>query len=65
MTIVPLDRRVNIRLESETVEFHLSELRDRPYVVLLGEPGLGKSTALQHEAMQEGGEVVTCREVMN
>jgi hypothetical protein len=65
MTITPLDRRVNVHRETETVEFKLSELRDRPYVVLLGEPGLGKSTALQHEAIQEGGEVVTCREVMN
>ena len=43
----------------------LSHLRDQPYVVLLGEPGAGKSTALEQEARAEGGEVATCREVMN
>lgn len=43
----------------------LSHLRDKPYVVLLGEPGAGKSTALRSEAAAEGGEAVTCREVMN
>ncbi|MGR3272372.1 hypothetical protein [Thalassococcus profundi] len=43
----------------------LSHLRGHPYVVLLGEPGAGKSTALEKEARDEGGEVATCREVMN
>ncbi|MDW9689376.1 hypothetical protein GOB50_30945 [Sinorhizobium meliloti] len=65
MTAAPLDRRVNVQLGAETFELHLSELRDKPYVILLGEPGIGKSTALEHEAAAEGGEVLTCREVMN
>ena len=32
---------------------------------MLGEPGAGKSTALEHEAVAEGGDIATCREVMN
>ncbi|MGO7485151.1 NACHT domain-containing NTPase [Rhizobium ruizarguesonis] len=42
----------------------LSKLRDRPFLVLLGEPGIGKTTALKYEAAQEDGDVQTCREVM-
>jgi hypothetical protein len=42
----------------------LSDLRDKAYLVLLGEPGAGKSTALRYEAAAEHGDVVTCREVM-
>lgn len=34
-------------------------------MVILGEPGLGKSTALRYEAAAEGGEVFTCRDAMN
>lgn len=60
-----LDRRVAIQLQAENVVQPLSQLRGEPYVVLLGEPGAGKSTALKHEAVAEGGEVATCREVMN
>lgn len=65
MTTVPLDRRVSVHSNTQIAEFRLSELRDRPYLVLLGEPGSGKSTALDHEAVQEGGELVTCREAMS
>ena len=65
MTTAPIDRRVNIQVGSEWVECRLSELRSQPYLVLLGEPGIGKSTALEHEAAEEGGELVTCREAMN
>ncbi|OWV98759.1 hypothetical protein ATY79_19035 [Rhizobium sp. R693] len=32
---------------------------------MLGEPGIGKSTALEYEAAQEDGELLTCREAMN
>ncbi|WP_267320982.1 NACHT domain-containing protein [Aminobacter sp. MET-1] len=60
-----LDRRVLVHGASEATEYPLSSLRDRPFVVLLGEPGLGKSTALRYEAAAEGGEVFTCREAMN
>jgi len=65
MIKTPLDRRIAVVLEGETVELHLSALRGMPYVVLLGEPGIGKSTALEYEASQEGCELLTCREAMN
>ncbi|BCH67449.1 hypothetical protein RvVAT039_pl02820 (plasmid) [Agrobacterium vitis] len=64
MTQAMIDRRVSVLMGSETVILQLSQLRDRPYVVLLGEPGIGKTTALNYEAAQEGGLVETCREVM-
>lgn len=64
MTHVQIDRRVSISLHGETVVLPLSQLRDRPFLVLLGEPGIGKTTALKYEAAQEGGLVETCREVM-
>lgn len=60
-----LDRRVAIQVQGENVVQLLSQLRGEPYVVLLGEPGAGKSTALEYEAIAEGGEIATCREVMN
>lgn len=65
MIKTPLDRRVSVVLEGEAAEFRLSELRGMPYLVLLGEPGIGKSTALEYEASQEDGELLTCREAMN
>ncbi|KAB2728005.1 hypothetical protein [Brucella anthropi] len=65
MKIASLDRRVLVHSETEASERLLSSLRDEPFVVLLGEPGLGKSTALRHEAAAEGGEVFTCREAMS
>ncbi|MDA9474402.1 hypothetical protein XI03_07770 [Bradyrhizobium sp. CCBAU 65884] len=43
---------------------HVSDLRDRPFVVLLGEPGMGKSTVLAAEATRENLAVVTVRELM-
>lgn len=65
MIKTPLDRRVSVVLEGEAAELRLSELRGMPYLVLLGEPGIGKSTALEYEASQEDGELLTCREAMN
>lgn len=65
MKIAPLDRRVLVHSEFGTADMPLSALRDNPFVVLLGEPGLGKSTALTHEANAEGTDVLTCREAMN
>ncbi|MBB4279352.1 hypothetical protein [Rhizobium mongolense] len=64
MTHVPIDRRVSVFLHGETVVLPLSQLRDKRFIVLLGEPGIGKTTALKYEAAQEGGHVETCREVM-
>ena len=54
-----LDRRVAIQVQGENVVQPLSQLRGQPYVVLLGEPGAGKSTALEHEAVAEGGDVAS------
>jgi len=65
MESASLDRRVAIQVQGERVVQLLSQLREEPYVVLLGEPGAGKSTALEYEAVAEGGEIATCREVMN
>ncbi|MCV0387882.1 MAG: hypothetical protein K5821_16060 [Nitrobacter sp.] len=65
MKTASLDRRVLVQSEPEATECPLSSLREQPFVVLLGEPGLGKSTALSYEAAAEGGEVFTCREVIN
>lgn len=65
MVNASLDRRVAVQVQDKSVVQPLSHLRDQPYVVLLGEPGAGKSTALEQEARAEGGEVATCREVMN
>jgi hypothetical protein len=60
-----LDRRVAVQTQGMSVVQPLSQLRSEAYVVLLGEPGAGKSTALEYEAIAEGGEIATCREVMN
>jgi len=65
MKIAPLDRRVQIQNHGQSEVWPLSALRDRPFLVLIGEPGMGKSTALDHEAQAENGEVITCREAMN
>lgn len=43
----------------------LSDLRDVPYLVVLGEPGMGKSTVLAAEARREGTKPITVRAVMN
>lgn len=65
MVATSLDRRVTVQINAQSAEFRLSELRDRPFLVLLGEPGSGKSTALEYEAREEGGELITCREAVN
>ncbi|WP_421707514.1 NACHT domain-containing protein [Algihabitans sp.] len=65
MKSAPLDRRVAVQTNAEPVVQPLSHLREEPYIVLLGEPGAGKSTTLLYEAVAEDGEVMTCREVMN
>lgn len=65
MGTASLDRRVLIQSDSEPRERELSSLREEPFVVLLGEPGLGKSTALGYEAAAEGGVVFTCRDAMS
>lgn len=58
-----IDRRVRILAKdgSEPVVRRVSELRDRPCVVLLGEPGIGKSTVLALEATADGVATVPVR----
>lgn len=54
--IATLDRRVRVekRAGSHGPTFHrISELRTSPFVVILGEPGIGKSTVLEQEAASE------------
>jgi len=62
-----IDRRVKVidgkRDDERTIE-HVSDLRAKPFVVLLGEPGIGKSTVLAREAASEGSPVITVRELM-
>lgn len=43
----------------------LSDLSGYPQVVLLGEPGIGKSTALKFMAISEGSTVMSVRALMN
>ena len=50
------DQRASIR--------RISELRPLPFVVLLGEPGIGKSTVLDVEAAREGAPVFKVRELI-
>lgn len=65
--IALLDRRVRI-LSDDQPELscvgRLSELRSSPFVVLLGEPGIGKSTVLSQEAACENATVRTVRDLM-
>ncbi|MDK2757411.1 MAG: hypothetical protein KYX66_11790 [Blastomonas fulva] len=58
-----IDRRVKILAKdgSEPAVRRMSELRDRPFVVLLGEPGIGKSTVLEVEAAADGVATVPVR----
>ena len=62
-----IDRRIKIVDGKEngnrSIE-RVSDLRAMPFVVLLGEPGIGKSTVLAKEAANEGVSVVSVRELM-
>lgn len=62
-----IDRRVKILQgdggEADTVT--VSSLRDRPFLVLLGEPGIGKTTVLKTEAEAEKLPVTKVRELIN
>lgn len=62
-----IDRRIRILDGHEQEDCgiaRVSDLRDQPFVVLLGEPGIGKSTVLEAEAARESSSVVTVRELM-
>ena len=62
-----IDRRVKV-IDGEgkgdrSIE-RVSDLRAMPFVVLLSEPGIGKSTVLAREAANEGASVISVRELM-
>ena len=63
-----LDRQVvvisGLDAEKETVR-RVSDLRSHPFIVFLGEPGIGKSMVLEREAAIEGGAVVKVRKLIN
>lgn len=65
MITAPLDRQVVIDVDTEPKTVRLSALRGEPFLVLLGEPGMGKSTTLQQEAEADSHSILTCGEVMN
>jgi hypothetical protein len=61
-----IDRRIEV-IDGPKDGFlvrHVSDLRALPFVVLLGEPGIGKSTVLEDEAAHEGLHVIKVRELM-
>jgi hypothetical protein len=62
-----IDRRVKVidgeGTDDRSIE-RVSDLRAMPFVVLLGEPGIGKSTVLAREAANEGAAVISVRELM-
>lgn len=73
MTAVPtdvpaeIDRRVRVldaSAKDDPEIDRISGLRGFPFVVLLGEPGIGKSTVLAAEAAHEGVPVTTVRQLM-
>lgn len=64
----PLDRRVEVLACSPTdaqAVNRVSALRAWPFVVMLGEPGMGKSTVLGQEAQAVQAGVVTVRSFLN
>jgi hypothetical protein len=67
VTIAAIDRRVEVidgaKNEQGTIH-NVSDLRALPFVILLGEPGIGKSTVLKGEAAREGVPVLTVRELV-
>lgn len=61
-----LDRRIEVingSDEQRAVYRHISDVRDVPFYVLLGEPGMGKSSVLFHEAQLAGVDCLTARRV--
>src|SRR5437899_3135539 len=65
--VATIDRRVEV-VEGSTDQRaairQVSDLRTLPFVVLLGEPGIGKSTIFDIEAAREGAPVLKVRGLM-
>ncbi len=61
--LVDLNRRVRVRGTAEPQQSvrSVDDLRSCPFVVILGEPGIGKSSILSREAVRHGASVVTMR----
>jgi len=65
--LAPIDRRVEVIAGSDDQRASIrrvSDLRPLPFVVLLGEPGIGKSTVLDAEAAREGAPVLKVRKLV-
>jgi hypothetical protein len=65
--VATIDRRVEVIDGSDDQRAsirRISELRPLPFVVLLGEPGIGKSTVLDVEAAREGAPVFKVRKLI-
>lgn len=66
-TAATIDRRVQVLSGDDELSGEarrVSDLRDLPFVVLLGEPGMGKSTVLDLEASYENVPVLKVRELV-
>ena len=60
-----IDRRIEvIDGKKDGLVWRISDLRALPFFILLGEPGIGKSTVLEDEAAHEGRCVIKVRELM-
>lgn len=65
--VAVIDRRVRVAKDARSAwesECRISDLRAEPYVVLLGEPGIGKSTVLRQEAEHENTRTFTVRDLV-
>ena len=62
--IADLDRHISADGQDSDANAVVSSLRDRPHVVLLGEPGSGKSTVSAREAAAAGVAAVTVRKLL-
>lgn len=64
--IANIDRRVKIIDGEENMSTYrsVSDLRTLPYVVLLGEPGIGKTTVFETEATNENAAIMKVRDLM-
>ena len=63
--IADVDRHVTADDDDSIAVALISSLRNRPHVVLLGEPGSGKSTVLAREANAAGVQAITVRKLLN